>query len=82
MSKNAFVVRGYLDGAEQTHDRQVIEEMTNDTFAGLEKNGLVREATAAEVKAAKDNDGFVPAKKAADAPSNKAAQTASNKSAS
>ncbi len=79
MSKNAFVLIPYMDGNVMTRDRQVIEDMSNDNFTAHEKNGLVREATAAEVKSAKSNDGVVPATKAADAPQNKAAPTADNK---
>jgi hypothetical protein len=71
-TKNAFVKRGYLHGAEQTHDGQVVEDMDGDLFKELEENNLVREATAAEVEAAR---------KKAKEPSNKKAKEPANKAA-
>jgi hypothetical protein len=81
MSKNAFVLRIHSNGAETFVERTVVEDMTNERFDALEKQGLVREATAAEVKAAKENGGMVPAEKAAKAPENKAAAAPANKAA-
>jgi hypothetical protein len=76
-TKNAYVIRGYAHGSEQTHDDQVIEDMPRDLFDALQENNLVREATEAEIAAARKK-AAEPAKRAKE-PANKKAAEPANK---
>jgi len=70
MAKNAYVTRLHTNGTETHVEGDVIENVSNERFNELEKNGLVREATTAEVTAAR---------KQAQEPANKAAPATQTK---
>ena len=84
--KNAFVLEHHLGDDGTVSEGMILTDMTSNRFDELEKRGLVREATEAEVKAgyqpeidadeSKGDDGekkqAEPANKKAAEPANKA----------
>lgn len=85
MAKNALVLDDHFgdDGAVAAGD--ILTDVTSKRFDELEKRGLVREATAAEVKAGSqrsiERDETPPDDKDAKAPENKKAAEPANKGA-
>jgi len=79
--KNAYVLVDHLGDDGTVTEGMILTEITATRFNALEKRGLVREATAKEVK-----EGYTPpfqseAEKAAPEPENKQAAKPRNKQA-
>lgn len=69
--KNAYVMVDHHGDDGTVREGAILRDVTGERFAALEKAGLVREASAAEVSG----------EKAAEAPLNKAAASPPNKAA-
>lgn len=85
--KNAYVLEHHYGDSGNAIEGTILIDVSEVRFAELEKKGLVREATAAEVKAGsqpafeKDDTGAEADDKKKPEPSNKKAADPANKSA-
>lgn len=77
--KNAFVLIDHHGDSGTAREGQILTNVTDHRFETLERQGLVREATDAEVKKLKQAE--QPENKQAPEASNKDAPKAANKSA-
>lgn len=87
MAKNAYVLDDHHGDDGTVTEGMILADISNTRFDALEKQGLVREATSAEVKAGykapfeKDESEAEGGEKKAPEPSNKKAPEPSNKGA-
>lgn len=95
MGKNAFVIEHHHGDDGTVSEGKILRDISQKRFDELEKKGLVREATAAEVEAGDqhafekdtsgdagdEGDGEDQGEKQKAAPSNKQARTPANKGA-
>ena len=81
MSKNALVLDDHFGDDGSVTAGMILKDVTTKRFDELEKKGLVREATPAEVKAGDQHQIEADPTKNADDPANKQAATPKNKAA-